>query len=95
MTSKWIPWIVQALRDLGGEASLAEIYKRIETIHPGPLSKAWQATVRNRIESYSSDSDNFAPARPDLFHCTRGKGQGQWGLRPGAWRSIEPPSRHR
>ena len=75
------PWkddIVDAVRRLGGEASLSEIYKEVAR-RRSPLPQSWQAIIRNRIESHSSDSDNFNGE--DLFYSSGGRGSGRWGLR--------------
>jgi hypothetical protein len=69
---------VDALRTLGGEASLSEIYACVAH-QRSPLPKTWQAIIRNTIESHSSDSDNFRSE--DLFYSSGGRGSGRWGLR--------------
>jgi len=74
----WKDDIVDALRDLGGEASLSDIYTRVAQAR-APLPQTWQAIIRNVIESHSSDSDNFRGE--DLFYSSGGLGNGRWGLR--------------
>ncbi|MET0100092.1 MAG: hypothetical protein ABW078_00025 [Sedimenticola sp.] len=78
---RWVDWIIEALENLGGKAQLENIYAEIERIHPLNLSRHWHATVRNTIESYSSDSYNYRDTRPDIFYSVAGIGNGFWGLR--------------
>lgn len=78
MLRSWKEEIVEALRALGGQANLADIYAQISRQRQ-PLSSAWQATVRQTIERHSSDSDNFKGE--DLFYSVNGLGEGDWGLR--------------
>ena len=78
------PWVVDiaiAMSNLGGKASYDRLYEEVRRVRPGPLPRSWQAIVRNVIESYSSDSDNYSPERADLFYSVEGKGRGVWGLR--------------
>ena len=87
---RWKDWIVRALENLGGEASYADLYAELRRIRPPPFSTSWDATVRNVIESHSSDSDNFRAGRDDLFRSVGGLGRGRWGLRAA---TSEPPQR--
>ncbi|MEM7138172.1 MAG: hypothetical protein AAF500_16450 [Myxococcota bacterium] len=89
----WRDDIVLALRNLGGSAGLSDIYAEVQQIRPHALSAEWQATVRNQIESWSSDSKNWRPGRADLFFSVGGKGSGVWALREefryeGWWEGI-------
>jgi hypothetical protein len=77
----WLEWIVEAMKDLGGEASLTDLYERLRLIRQEPFSKEWKATVRKTIESHSSDSENFTEGSDDLFRSVSGKGAGIWSLR--------------
>lgn len=77
----WRDVVVEALESLGGQGSLDSIYKQIAKHNRRTRTKAWQATVRNTIESASSDSDNYRETAPDLFYSVGGKGSGTWGLR--------------
>ncbi len=77
----WKDDIVMALRNLGGSASLSDIYAEVHKIRPHALTPKWQATVRNQIESWSSDSRNWKPGRDDEFRSVGGKGSGVWALR--------------
>lgn len=81
MVKTWREWIVEAMLVLGGSAVYDDLYHQIQLIHPGPLSKQWKATVRNTIETHSSDSDNFRENSQDIFRIVGGKGSGHWGLR--------------
>lgn len=78
---KWVEWIVEAFENLGGTAYLESIYKEIERLRPDGLTPQWHATVRNVIESHSSDSYNYSSSRKDYFYSVSGIGGGHWGLR--------------
>jgi hypothetical protein len=79
MKKKWADYIVEALEELGGSASYNEIYEKIAEIRRGNLTPQWKASVRQIIESHSSDSHNFRGI--DLFYSVEGIGSGVWGLR--------------
>lgn len=68
--------IVQALKNLGGQASLDQIYAEVYRIRKKPLPKSWQANIRDRIECFSSDSHIFKGK--DYF---RRVSKGVWALR--------------
>ena len=72
----WVEDIAQALRNLGGEATLSEIYEEVKQVRIEPLPRTWQASVRERIESHSSDSKSFKGK--DYFYKAD---TGVWGLR--------------
>lgn len=79
---RWVDYIVQALEELGGIATYNEIYKKVEELKLGEtLTTHWQASVRERIESHSSDSANFKYPDRDYFFSVEGLGRGIWGLR--------------
>jgi hypothetical protein len=78
---QWIDYVVQAMENLGGEAAYSELYAEIGHLKGGNLTKSWKATVRNTVECYSSDSDNWTSSRKDLFYSVGGKGSGRWALR--------------
>lgn len=79
---RWKDEVVDVLETLGGTASLREIYFEIEKRRIMHLShtKKWHASVRNTIETFSSDSDNYN-GKIDLFYSVDGLGSGNWGLR--------------
>lgn len=72
----WVEDIVQALRNLGGVGTLEQIYEEVKRIRKVPLPVSWQANIRERIESHSSDSKAFKGK--DLFQKV---GKGTWALR--------------
>lgn len=72
----WVEDIVQALRNLGGQATLNQIYAEVKRIRTEPLPANYQASIRERIEAHSSDSANFKGK--DLF---RKVAKGIWALR--------------
>ncbi len=76
----WLDDINVAMNNLGGSASLQELYLELERILiVAKLTDSWKSTVRNTIECHSSDSDNFKGN--DIFYSVNGKGNGVWGLR--------------
>ncbi len=78
LTRSWKDEIVNALKALGGEANLTEIYDYIENNSHRNLPKTWQATVRYTLQLNSSDTATFKKGGTDLFqHLSKGR----WGLR--------------
>ena len=75
----WVDTILQAMEELGGYASLSDLYERIELVRNEPLAETWRGTVRRTIQQYSSDSVTFTGE--DLFYSVAGIGSGIWGLR--------------
>lgn len=76
---RWIDDIVAAMQNLGGYAPYADLYEEVKRIRTARLPRSWQAIIRNQVESFSSDSDNFRGE--DLFYSVDGIGGGVWGLR--------------
>lgn len=74
----WIDEIIEAFNALGGEAKYSQLYHYIENNTHRELTDEWKASVRNRIESHSSDSDNYKYSNPNYFYKI---GRGHWGLR--------------
>ncbi len=72
----WVEDIVQALTNLGGQATLAQIYDEVKKIRIEPLPVTYKSSIRGRIEDYSSDSSCFKGK--DYF---RKVGEGVWALR--------------
>ena len=76
----WADDIETALSNLGGEASLHEIYREVELVRgPERLTPSWQATVRGTLERHSPDSQVFGGR--ELFRSSGGIGRGRWALR--------------
>jgi len=74
--ASWVEDIIQALKNLGGQANLAQIYEEVKRIRTEPLPDTYKASIRERIEAHSSDSLNFKGM--DHF---RKVGKGVWALR--------------
>ena len=72
----WVEDIEQALKNLGGQATLSLIYEEVKRIRKDPLPTTWTSSIRERIEAHSSDSHNFKGK--DIF---RKVGRGTWALR--------------
>ena len=72
----WVEDIVQALKNLGGQAHRKDILEEIQRIRKEPLPLHAIESMRERIEAYSSDSKHFRGK--DLF---KKMGNGVWALR--------------
>lgn len=79
----WRDDIVDALRRLGGEADLHEIYRVVTDIRDEAgrsLPPSVDAVIRRELENNSSDSESFTGHR-NLFRSVNGIGGGRWALR--------------
>lgn len=78
----WVDEVHEALTEIGGDGSLAEIYNQIRTrdVMNFVSNKNWKAAVRQTLETHSSDSEAFRNYG-DYFYSVYGIGQGHWGLR--------------
>jgi hypothetical protein len=76
-SSSWLEQVVQALNDLGGQATTGQICDQVSRIHPGPLPKSWQSIASLTIYQHSSDT-KFFRGKEDLFEKV---GKGEWALR--------------
>lgn len=79
----WRHDVVEALRSLGGQATLERIYRKVERIRRGrgaSLPPSTEAIIRRELEYNSSDSSSYT-GRYDLFFSVDGLGSGVWGLR--------------
>ena len=72
----WVEDIIQALKNLGGQATLNQIYEEVARIREGSLHSNYKASIRERIEAHSSDSRNFQGK--DYFQKIT---KGVWALR--------------
>ncbi|HHT7166513.1 TPA: hypothetical protein ACTZ3T_002834 [Bacillus cereus] len=84
--TQWLPEVIEALEELGGQATLANIYKKVEDRNKIDLSNYidWKAHIRKHIYLNSSDTHIFkgnAGDEKDIFYSIGGKGKGHWGLR--------------
>jgi hypothetical protein len=80
---RWRHDVRQALRDLGGEASLKSIYEQVRKIrleHGRSVPANLSAIVRRELEFNSSDSNVFTGDH-DWFRSAQGIGKGRWALR--------------
>lgn len=68
--------IIQALRNLGGHASLTGLYNEIERMRITPLTKQWKANVRGLLQTYSSDSRGYKGGKDYFYRTSLG-----WGVR--------------
>jgi hypothetical protein len=75
----WLEDITQALVNLGGVASLQDIYNEVHRTRGTPLPIHWQALIRATIEDHSSDA--VFRSGKDIFYSPKGIGRGIWGIR--------------
>ncbi|RUU39462.1 HNH endonuclease [Mesorhizobium sp. M6A.T.Ca.TU.002.02.2.1] len=76
----WREDVEDAVRSIGGQGSLDQIYEAVQSLSARPLPPSWRAIVRRELEYNSSDSESYQ-RRFDLFFSVRGIGAGIWGLR--------------
>ena len=55
----WVEDVIQALGNLGGQASLNDLYTEVRAIRTGSKPKSLNAIVRRTLEDNSPDSKNF------------------------------------
>lgn len=79
MGTTWKDEARKALENLGGEASLKEIYQEVEKSATKNITRTYQASIREALESNPSDSQAFN-GKEDIFY-SKGIGTGIWGLR--------------
>jgi len=72
----WVEDIVRAITNLGGQATLTQIYDEVKRIRQGPMPKMWQHIIQDTIYQRSSDTQKFQGN--DLF---RKVDKGVWSLR--------------
>ena len=76
---RWVDDVFEAIRRLGGSATLHSIYKEVEMIRRNAgrsVPKSLDATIRRTLEDHSSDSANYRGS--DLFANV---GRGEWAIR--------------
>ena len=73
----WKSEIVHAIRDIGGEVTLDQIYDYIESKTHRVMSPSWKSSVRKTIYLHSSDTKIFN-GNEDLFKKV---GRGKWSLK--------------
>jgi len=74
--AKWKDDIVSALKHLGGEAYLSDIYQ-IVAKRRSKKPRNWKNAVRYVLQLHNSDSRRYEGGTP-LFYR---KANGRWGLR--------------
>ena len=72
----WVEDIVQALRNLGGQAHRRQIINEVRRIRKGPLPRSLEEIIQRTIQDHSSDSTGFRGN--DLFKKVE---NGVWALR--------------
>jgi hypothetical protein len=82
-SEQWVHVLLWSLCKLGGEAHLSQIYRTAREGREAlgkPIRRNHEATVRERLESYCSTSQNYKGIA-DLFWQPKGKGSGIWAVR--------------
>jgi hypothetical protein len=74
----WVEDVVEALRNLGGEAKLEELYHEVSMVRDEPLPRSVDEPVRGTIYKHSSDSEAYEESNTDYF-VHRGSGVGGSG----------------
>ncbi len=80
----WLDDVRHVLDQLGGKASLHEIYKLIEEVRKEAdrsIPPSFEAIVRRTLEENSTDTKSYKGG-PDFFCVPEGLGSGVWALRP-------------
>lgn len=77
LQSSWKDEVLQALKNLGGTASLEQIYEYIHNNMHRALTSSWKSSIRKTIYLYSSDTEIFN-GKEDLFKKEK---KGIWSLR--------------
>lgn len=77
----WIDEVYESLEELGGKASLQDIYGKVQSRGNINLEDkpTWKNTIRRTLENYSSDSKAYLD-KGDLFKNPQ-KGKGIWEIR--------------
>ncbi|WP_423798161.1 hypothetical protein [Neobacillus sp. SAB-20_R2A] len=83
----WLQEIIEVLKELGGQATLSDIYDTVERRGNIDVSNYidFRSPIRKNIYHHSSDADKIFTGVPgdktDIFYSVAGKGKGIWGLR--------------
>jgi hypothetical protein len=75
-----VPWkdeVVNAIRGVGGEAHMIDIYNYIEQHTKRELPQSWKASVRKTLQSYCSSMKQYLGGEDLFVHVDTGR----WGLR--------------
>jgi hypothetical protein len=79
----WSHDLYETLEDLGGWASLHDIYRHTierRRAYGRSVPREYEATIRRTLENHSSDSKNYLGGA-DVFYMLEGAGKGVWALR--------------
>ena len=81
-SGKWWQVIKLALEQLGGQATLSEIYKKVKILCEDAgrhIPKAFEETIRGTLEDNCGESGRYKRVR-DEFCMPMGRGKGIWSL---------------
>lgn len=75
--------VEEALRQLGGEAQIGDILRKVLEIAPPPHSRNARNIIRGRLYQFSSQTTAYKDGTPDLFESVDGldANTGRWRLK--------------
>ncbi len=76
----WLEDVRQALSNLGGEASLHEIYKETLNIRTVPVTENAEAIIRRTIQEHCPETATYHGGE-SVFRAVDSIGEGRWALR--------------
>ena len=76
----WLDDVKQALSNLGGEASLHEIYKETLSIRAVPVTENAEAIIRRTLQEHCPETGTYHGGE-SAFRSVEGLGEGRWALR--------------
>ncbi len=77
LQKSWKEEVATALKSLGGEANLQDIYDYVGANTARKMPQNWEAAIRWTLQSYSSDTSVYKGGDDIFRHVDRGR----WGLR--------------
>ena len=89
-SKRYLDSIIKALKKLGGKASLSQIYKEVYSIMTEEklkINDSHEATIRDMIETHSSDSTKWTKKKEDDIFKWISKGV--WALREGIFENED------
>jgi len=75
--------VQEALRQLGGEAQIGDILRKVLEIAPAPHPPSARNVIRGRLYQFSSQTSSYRDGTPDLFESVDGlaANTGRWRLK--------------
>ena len=82
-SATYLDEIIASLKELGGTASLKQIYSKIEErdrLSSIKTNKNWKNAVSMYLQQHCKESKSFVEGNDNLFYSVDGIGKGIWGL---------------